>query len=196
MTKELIKIESKDEKLNEKQITFVNHLLIDGMDATQAYMKAYKVDRKSVASAAASRLMKKEVIKAELSSLSNQLLVLSQVPKHTVVTKLRSFLERMEGDLDNPNNRKFYLEALDMTNKMMGYYQHNTTVTKINIKGGLDFGGWSPDSSEPIEINDSEAVIISSEEIEAELHSSDDLVDWDPESEDIDGNKDGDTMPF
>ena len=53
----------------------------------------------------------------------------------------------MKGDLTNPSNRKYYLQALDMLNKMMGYYQHNQTITKVNIEGSLDFGGWDPEGS-------------------------------------------------
>ena len=150
-------------------------------------MAAYKVTKRSVARANASKLCKKESIQNALSSLSNQLKSLEHMPRHLIMTKLRTFMERMETDLDDASNRKYYIEALKMVNQMEGYYQHNSTVTKVDIKtSDLTFGGFDPDNFVEINNNPSDIVEPSAHNTEPSARNSDGTLDWDPESDDTD----------
>ncbi len=198
MTKELINIDENASKLNAKQKAFVELMLMKGMTPSEAYMSVYQVKNKTTANTNAYRLMKQPHIITELSSLSNHLRALSKVPNHLLVEKGMAILKRCEEDLDIPGNRKYYMEALDFLAKISGAYQHNTTVTKVDIKGDLTFDGWNPntDSVEPIDIthqvsNEAEPLDTRSED-NKDLDSTDGETDWDSETE----YPDGKPLPF
>lgn len=183
----------KDEILNEKQLAFVKKMVVDGMSPIDSYMAVYKVTSKATASASCYRLLSKPAIKSEVASLSNQLKALSQVPKHYITNKVKALLSICEADLSDAGNRKYYMACLDMINKMGGNYESVTTHTQINLSGGVDFGGWSPDSSEPID----NQFIEMSQTSEAKPHESETSDteqenDWSPESDE----EPGETMPF
>lgn len=144
----------KPAKLTDKQKKWIQKVMVDGMSKVDAYMAVYQVKNRDNASTSVYRLMRTPAIITEFSSLSTQLKALEHMPRSMVMSKLKAFITLLEADLESASNRKYYMEALDMVNKMEGNYQHNSTVLKVDAKGSdLSFGGWDPDSvipSEPI----------------------------------------------
>ncbi len=179
----------KSEILNEKQREFVRLIVVEGMTPLDSYMAVYKVSSRKIGSNGCYTLLKREHIKAELASQSNQLKALSHVPKHYLIKKVKALLEICEADLNDAGNRKYYIECLDMINKMSGNYENNKTVTNINLSGGIDFGGFNPDSTTPIDTTFIE-MTQSDEAKPLDEESSDEEGenDWNPESDE--------TMPF
>ncbi len=139
-------------KLTPKMESFVKEIMVNGLRPVDAYLIVYpKVSRK-VASASASRLLKHPAVITALSSLSIQVKSFDKVPKNFIIDKLKTFLATCETE----GNKKYFMEALDMMAKLSGHYQHNTTVTKINLTGeAVEFGGFNPDQGELIDVTPS-----------------------------------------
>jgi len=148
MSDKVTKIEEKESVLNDKQQAFIDNMLIKNMSVPDAYMAVYKVKNKSTASSNGYRLLKQPEVKASIASLSSQLKHLAHVPKHLVVQELKVLLDQAKAD----KNYKYQVEVLDMLNKMMGYYNHDKTVTNIQISQKLDFNGFDPDDTSFIDI--------------------------------------------
>jgi hypothetical protein len=139
------------EGITDKQKAFVQKIILEGLAPIDAYMAVYKVTSRQSASSSAYKLLKKDVIKQEVSLQITELKSLSNVPKHLIVDELKKLLTNVStsGDTYNP---KYIIEALDMMNKMMGYYNHVNTNVTINIDKKLDFGGFDPDAANYIDI--------------------------------------------
>jgi len=168
------KSEQDNNELTNKQQAFVDKIMIEGMTPSAAYLAVYPNVSKKSATSAASRLLKHPNVITALSSLSKRLEGLATIPKHKIVQELKEFLELCKAE----GNKKYFMEALDMINKMMGNYQHNTTVTKISLTNeSLSFGGWNPDSdADFIEMTPTEDTIEDSIEDTTEEEESDDDI--------------------
>ena len=139
-------------KLNPKQQAFVNAVMMDGLKPVDAYLLVYPDITRKVAHASASRLLKHPLVITAFSSLSDQVKSLETIPKHYLVQKLKSILERC----DKEKNYKYMMESIDMINKMMGNYTTQKVVTQINLtEQAIDFGGWNPDNGQVIDITPS-----------------------------------------
>jgi len=177
-----------DEALNEKQLAFIRHIVMDNMSPQHAYLAVYKGVSRPVASTNAYRLLKKPAVKTALTELSEQRKALSNIPKSFILDKLKEILSKAEEE----GNFKYQIEALDMVNKMMGHYE--TTKTNINVnltEQPISFGGYNPDEFIELESSDTPLITDSEESNEYEVEGYDDRTDnidelpIEPDSNDI-----------
>lgn len=131
----------KEIKLTKKQSDFVRHYVRTGGRGTEAYMTAYKVFSKGVASAAATRLLKTTAIQEALNEELLQLKSLEKIDRTYVIEKLKALAEKSERE-ENP---KYLVESLDMLCKLAGFYQNNTQQpTTVQGNMNIMFGDFNP----------------------------------------------------
>lgn len=130
---------------NQKQKEFVDHIVLDLMTPTDAYMAVYKDATRRSANVASSRLLSNQGVKDLLASRSSELKVLSHIPKHQILLKLKGLLDRVDKD----NNHKYIVEYIDMICKLMGYYHQPPVQPTSQTNTLIQFGDFTPEPAPP-----------------------------------------------
>lgn len=114
--------------LTEKQLRFIDEYLIDLNGSKAAIRAGYSEDSAAVQ---ASKNLAKRNIQLELQKRKERLMIENGIKIEFVLQKLFDIINRAENDIDGPDDDKL-LKALDMLNKLGGFYQQ--TVTNINVE--------------------------------------------------------------
>lgn len=125
--------------MNLKHIAFCDEYLINGMNATQAYLSVYKnVKNENTAKANGCRLLTYADVQTYIADAQ------SKSSHKLEITRESILLDLQELKIDNKTiNPSISIKALDLQIKMLGFNAPLKTETKlsgnINLKDLLDF---------------------------------------------------------
>lgn len=103
--------------LTKKEKAFCEYYVIDGLSATQAYIKAYEAEY-SVANKHAWEKMRSPLVKEYIEALQKQAFEAACISAERVALKLSEIAFAAKGDEDY--NATAQLKALDLLQKQMG----------------------------------------------------------------------------
>lgn len=149
-----------ESRLTTKNFMFIDELFENGFDGPKAYALVYDVKNPKTANDGSCRILAKpgvaRLIKERQLVISEQKLI----EKPAIVKSLNEIIEkcRLNGDHTNA------LKALDILNKMGGFYAEKKPAINLNSSGTItvDFGGFSPIKEEEEDIKDSEHIEVKS----------------------------------
>ncbi len=119
----------KPNKIDTKYEAFINQYLINGQNATEAYMTVFQQFNVETAKANGSRLLTKANVKALLQVKQEEIRRKYDVKKEDLIKVLKDLLEQTIADNDRPN----LLKTVTELNKMIGSYA--PVESNVNLKG-------------------------------------------------------------
>lgn len=134
-------------RMSGKQQRFLDEYLNNGLNQTKAYMVAYQTNNYDYAKSQASIIIAKPNSQSYLSSVKSKLARQYDIKREDNIKQIMDVIKDSE-------NAFVKLKALDMLNKMAGFYIEKPQVN-IQSTGQVtvDFGGYNPNqiNSEPTE---------------------------------------------
>lgn len=122
-------------KLSKKHLNFIEHYFINGFNATKAYMEAYPKASEKSASEAASRLLQRDEVAAEIKARQAELSEKNEIKRDKIVTDLNELILNCKAKGDRRN----LLGALNLLCKMSGQFAPQKMDVQTSYK--VSFGG-------------------------------------------------------
>lgn len=111
--------------LTERQLRFIDEYLVDLHGTNAAIRAGYSAESAAVQS---TKNLAKRNIQLELQKRKERLMIENGIKIEYVLQKLFDVINRAENNIDGPDDDRL-LKALDMINKMGGFY----TQTNVNV---------------------------------------------------------------
>lgn len=112
------------EKVNPKWIAFAKEYCTNGYNASEAYKVAYNSKKGARVGGNASNLLKKPEVQAIIDREMAAIISIHNISADAVASEILKILDICKADGDRHNA----LKALDMLNKMSGFYNHKTEM--------------------------------------------------------------------